>query len=100
MGGRLAAVLTFALLAAAAREAPAVEQLTIGNTAVIVRTVTGTFDEERRLLELQDDVYHPGFPIWVSPTRPNIAGIRADTRVPVFIRRVHRDPTIRLRLSR
>ena len=41
----------------------------------------------------------PGFPIWVPPTRPNPAGILAETRIPVFTRRVRRDPTISLQLS-
>jgi hypothetical protein len=38
--------------------AQAVEQVTVGNTKVVVRTVTGQFGEELRVLQLQDDVYH------------------------------------------
>ncbi len=43
--------------------------------------------------------HEPGFPIWIRPTCPNAAGILADTRIPVFTRRVPRDPTIRLQLA-
>jgi hypothetical protein len=38
--------------------AQAVETVTIGNSAVVVRTVTGTLEEEDRKLSLWDDVYH------------------------------------------
>jgi hypothetical protein len=34
------------------------DQITIGNTRVIVKTVTGNFEGELRILQLQDDVYH------------------------------------------
>jgi hypothetical protein len=44
----------------AARDAGAAigDQITIGNTRVIVKTVTGDFEGELRVLQLQDDVYH------------------------------------------
>jgi hypothetical protein len=57
---RRAVLIVVAVAAFAAREAtPAIDdQITIGNTRVIVKTVVGTFEGELRVLELQDDVYH------------------------------------------
>jgi hypothetical protein len=42
------------------RTAPAAidDQITIGNTRVVVRTVIGTFEGDIRTLALEDDVYH------------------------------------------
>ena len=34
------------------------EKTTVGNANVVVRTVTGIADEEKRELALQDDIYH------------------------------------------
>jgi hypothetical protein len=34
------------------------DQITIGNTTVIVRTVIGNFEGDLRILQLEDDVYH------------------------------------------
>jgi hypothetical protein len=56
-------VAAFSLLiftAFAARDAGAAisDQITIGNTRVVVKTVTGNFEGELRILQLQDDVYH------------------------------------------
>jgi hypothetical protein len=53
----------FALALAAAltgRTAPAAiqDQITIGNTRVVVKTVIGSFEGEIRSLALEDDVYH------------------------------------------
>ena len=31
---------------------------TVGNTLVVVRTVTGTMEDDKRILKFQDDVYH------------------------------------------
>ena len=58
--GRLAAFVVLAVAAFAARETAAAidDQITIGNTKVIVKTVIGTFAGDLRVLELQDDVYH------------------------------------------
>jgi hypothetical protein len=44
----------------AGRGAPAAiqDQITIGNTTVVVKTVIGTFEGELRILNLEDDVYH------------------------------------------
>jgi hypothetical protein len=48
------------LAALAGREAHAAisDQITIGNTRVVVRTVIGNFEGEIRTLALEDDVYH------------------------------------------
>jgi hypothetical protein len=57
---RFAAVVLLVVAAFAARETAAAidDQITIGNTKVVVKTVIGTFEGELRVLELQDDVYH------------------------------------------
>jgi hypothetical protein len=34
------------------------DQITVGNTKVIVRTVIGSFEGDLRVLQLEDDVYH------------------------------------------
>jgi hypothetical protein len=57
---RFAALVLLVVAAFAARETAAAidDQITIGNTKVVVKTVIGTFEGELRVLELQDDVYH------------------------------------------
>src|ERR671918_3246893 len=57
---RLVALVVLAVMACAGRETAAAidDQITIGNTKVVVKTVIGTFEGELRVLELQDDVYH------------------------------------------
>ena len=58
---RRCAILVLVTVAAlAGREAPAAigDQITIGNTRVVVRTVIGNFEGEIRALALADDVYH------------------------------------------
>ena len=49
-----------AMVALAGRDAQAAidDQITIGNTRVVVKTVVGTFEGDLRVLELEDDVYH------------------------------------------
>jgi hypothetical protein len=54
---------TFVLIAMAALAGHAVEaaisdQITIGNTRVVVKTVIGSFEGDLRVLQLEDDVYH------------------------------------------
>jgi hypothetical protein len=58
---RRCAILVLVTVAAlAGRAAPAAisDQITIGNTRVVVRTVIGNFEGEIRTLALEDDVYH------------------------------------------
>jgi hypothetical protein len=58
---RCCAILVLVSVAALAdRAAPAAisDQITIGNTRVVVRTVIGNFEGEIRTLALEDDVYH------------------------------------------
>jgi hypothetical protein len=58
---RQSAILVLVAIAAlAGRVAPAAisDQITIGNTRVIVRTVIGNFEGAIRTLALEDDVYH------------------------------------------
>jgi hypothetical protein len=58
---RSCAILVLVTVAAlAGRDASAAisDQITIGNTQVVVRTVIGNFDGEIRTLALADDVYH------------------------------------------
>jgi hypothetical protein len=45
-------------LAGHAAQAAIGDQITIGNTTVVVRTVIGTFEGDLRVLALEDDVYH------------------------------------------
>lgn len=52
---------SFTILAALvgfSSSAQAIESVTIGNSSVVVRTVTGTLETEDRKLALWDDVYH------------------------------------------
>jgi hypothetical protein len=53
-------IVLLAAAALASREAPAAinDQITIGNTRVVVKTVIGNFEGEIRTLALEDDVYH------------------------------------------
>jgi hypothetical protein len=51
-------VLIFTAFAARGAAAAISDQITIGNTRVVVKTVTGNFEGELRILQLQDDVYH------------------------------------------
>jgi hypothetical protein len=57
---RFLALVVLAVAAGVGREIAAAidDQITIGNTKVVVKTVVGTFEGELRVLELQDDVYH------------------------------------------
>ncbi len=45
-------------LALASLNALAVGEVTVGNTTIVVRTVTGLFSENLRQLALKDDIYH------------------------------------------
>lgn len=47
-----------AVLASASVEAVAVEQATIGNATIVVKTVTGMLEGEKQRINLQDDIYH------------------------------------------
>jgi hypothetical protein len=57
---RCAAWVLMIVAALAGRNAPAAidDQVTIGNTRVVVRTVIGNFEGDIRTLTLEDDVYH------------------------------------------
>jgi hypothetical protein len=57
---KLATVVALAVAAVAARNAGAAieDQITIGNTRVVVKTVIGSFEGELRVLQLEDDLYH------------------------------------------
>ena len=57
---RCAILVLVSAAALAGRAAPAAisDQITIGNTRVVVRTVIGNFEGEIRTLALEDDVYH------------------------------------------
>ena len=57
---RIATLIVLALAAVWGRDAAAAidDQITVGNTRVIVRTVIGTFEGDLRVLDLEDDVYH------------------------------------------
>ncbi len=50
--------LTLVAMLVASRSATAVQQTTVGNAKVVVKTVTGIVETAVRTLELQDDVYH------------------------------------------
>jgi len=54
----LFAVATIGLFAVASSQAMAVEKTTIGNARIVVRTVTGTIESDRRQIQLRDDIYH------------------------------------------
>ena len=58
--GRVASLMVLALAAVPGRHAAAAisDQITVGNTRVIVRSVIGSFEGDLRVLELEDDVYH------------------------------------------
>jgi FecR protein len=56
--GAMSAVIALTALAGHGAQAAISEQITIGNTRVVVRTVIGTFEGDLRVLELEDDVYH------------------------------------------
>jgi hypothetical protein len=56
--GAMSAFIALTALAGHAAQAAISEQITIGNTRVVVRTVIGTFEGDLRVLELEDDVYH------------------------------------------
>ena len=60
MTHRCAILVLVTVAALAGRAAPAAisDQITIGNTRVVVRTVIGNFEGEIRTLALEDDVYH------------------------------------------
>ena len=51
-------LMAMAVLAGRAGYAAIDDQITIGNTRVIVKTVIGTFEGDLRVLDLEDDVYH------------------------------------------
>jgi hypothetical protein len=51
-------LIAMAVLARDDAQAAISEQITIGNTRVVVRTVIGTFEGDLRVLALEDDVYH------------------------------------------
>ena len=51
-------LIAMAALAGGAAQGAIQDQITIGNTRVVVRTVIGTFEGDLRVLQLEDDVYH------------------------------------------
>jgi hypothetical protein len=51
-------LIAMAALAGHAALAAISDQITIGNTRVVVKTVIGTFEGDLRVLALEDDVYH------------------------------------------
>ncbi len=55
---KLTAIVTIGLLAISGGQALALEKTTIGNAKVVVKTVTGTLDADRRKIQLLDDIYH------------------------------------------
>lgn len=57
---KLTTLIFLAVVAVAGREAAAAidDQITIGNTRVVVKTVLGNWEGELRTLDLEDDVYH------------------------------------------
>ena len=56
--GAILVLIALAALAGHATQAAISDQITIGNTRVVVRTVIGTFEGDLRVLALEDDVYH------------------------------------------
>ena len=56
--GAILVLIALAALAGHAAQAAISDQITIGNTRVVVRTVIGTFEGDLRVLALEDDVYH------------------------------------------
>ena len=56
--GAILLLIALAALAGHAAQAAISDQITIGNTRVVVRTVIGTFEGDLRVLALEDDVYH------------------------------------------
>jgi hypothetical protein len=56
----LTTLILFLVMAGAGRDLAAAiaDQITIGNTKVIVRTVLGNWEGDLRTLQLEDDVYH------------------------------------------
>lgn len=58
MGRRIAGIIAMTVLMGFLSSAQAVENVTIGNSTVVVRTVTGTFGDEDRKISMRDDVYH------------------------------------------
>jgi hypothetical protein len=56
--GAILVLIAWAALAGHVAQAAISEQITIGNTRVVVRTVMGTFEGDLRVLALEDDVYH------------------------------------------
>jgi hypothetical protein len=56
--GVILVLVSVAALAGRAASAAISDQITIGNTRVVVRTVIGNFEGEIRTLALEDDVYH------------------------------------------
>lgn len=51
-------LLTTAALAGGKAQAAIQDEITIGNTKVVVKTVIGTYEGDLRVLDLEDDVYH------------------------------------------
>ena len=58
MINRFLAVAVIGLFAVANSQAVAVEKTTIGNARTVVKTLTGTLDEDLRNIRLLDDIYH------------------------------------------
>jgi len=54
----LSAVAAIGLFALASSQGMAVERTTIGNVRIVVKTVTGTIESDRRKIQLLDDIYH------------------------------------------
>ena len=52
------AIISLGLLVIAGGSAHALEKVTIGNTKVVVKTVTGDLDQEKRQIQFLDDIYH------------------------------------------
>ena len=58
MSCRFLYVVLVGVLATASVAAFAVEQATIGNATIIVKTVTGMLEGEKQRINLRDDIYH------------------------------------------
>ena len=58
MFNKLIGIAFVGLFAMASNDANAIEKVTIGNAQIVVKTVTGTLEAERRAIQLQDDIYH------------------------------------------
>jgi hypothetical protein len=68
MLNKLVAIAIVGLLAIASSDANAIEKVTIGNAQIVVKTVTGTLEADRRQIQLQ------GLPVNKSIKKPQQSG--------------------------